>query len=361
VCSSDLQLVTRGDVIQVLINEVDYTSSTLKVSLEQIPEVQGALLLIENASGEMKAMVGGYDFDTSKFNRATQALRQTGSAFKPFVYTTALESGMEPDDTVLDAPMSFTDGLGRVWAPSNYDGKYKGLITLRKALAESRNLPAVRLGKRVGVTNIIRTARRFGVTTPLQPYLPLAIGASEVSLIEMTSAFTVFPSKGVLAKPFFIRRVEDYDHIERESQWEPQVREVIAPEIAAKMTSLLLGSVEFGTSVRAKELKRPIGGKTGTTNDFTDAWFMGLTPSLTCGVWVGFDDKQKSLGDKASGGAVALPIWIEFMGNVLKDKPIEQFEFPEGIEAPPGARPGLIFHPGQQAPAPAAISDRAGR
>jgi penicillin-binding protein 1A len=354
-------ILSRGDVVPVLIDEVDYTNSTMKVSLEQTPAVQGALLLIENASGEIKAMVGGFDFDTSQFNRATQALRQTGSAFKPFVYTTALESGMEPDDTVLDAPMSFTDNLGRVWAPGNYDGKYKGLITLRKALAESRNLPAVRLGNRVGVTNIIRTARRFGVTTPLQPYLPLAIGASEVSLLEMTSAFSVFPNKGVLAKPYFIKRVEDYDHIERESQWDPQVREVIAPEIAAKMTSLLLGSVEFGTSVRAKELKRPMGGKTGTTNDFTDAWFIGFTPSLTCGVWVGFDDKQKSLGDKATGGAVALPVWIDFMGAVLKDKPAEPFEFPEGIEAPPGARPGLIFHPGQPVVPVEGISGRVGR
>lgn len=338
------QLLRPGDVVPVLVNEVDYKANTLKVALEQTPEVQGALVAIENSTGEIKAMVGGYDFDTSKFNRATQALRQTGSTFKPFVYVTALESGMEPDDTVLDAPISFTDGLGRVWAPSNYDGKYKGLITLRKALAESRNLPAVRLGKRVGVSNIIRTARRFGITSPLQPYLPLAIGASEVSLLELTSAFSVFPSKGVLARPYFIKRVEDYDHIERESQWEAQVREAITPEIAAKMTSLLIGSVEFGTSVRAKELMRPLGGKTGTTNDFSDAWFLGFTPSLTCGVWVGYDDKQISLGEKATGSAMALPIWMDFMGNILKDQPVEQFEFPENVEAPPGARPGLVYH-----------------
>lgn len=336
------RILRKGDVVPVKIGRAQADRTNL--TLEQHPEVQGALILLDNATGGIRAMVGGYDFDQSKFNRATQALRQTGSAFKPFVYTAALELGMEPDDTVLDAPISFSDGVGKIWAPENYDGKFKGVIPLRQALAESRNVPAVRLGKHVGVSNIIRIARRFGITTPLQPYLPIAIGAAEVSLLEMVAAISVFPRMGILAKPYFINRVEDYDREERESHGAPQLQEVLRPEIAAKMTSLLMGVVLFGTSVRAKELQRPLIGKTGTTNDSTDAWFIGATPSITCGVWVGYDDKQKTLGSKATGGSIALPIWIAFIKEVLKDKPVEPFNFPEGIEGPPTTPSNWITH-----------------
>ncbi len=329
------RLLRKGDLVPVKIEKLQ--DGRVTVSLEQHPEMQGSLIALDNATGGIRAMVGGYDFGVSKFNRATQALRQTGSAFKPFVYTAALESGMDPDDTVLDAPISFSDGVGKIWAPENYDGKFKGVISLRQALAESRNVPAVRLGKHVGVTNIIHVARRFGITSPLQPYLPISIGASEVSLLEMTSAISVFPRQGILAKPFFINRVEDYDREERESHGPPRLQEVVRPEIAARMTSLLMGVVLFGTSTRARELERPLIGKTGTTNDSTDAWFIGAIPSMTVGIWVGYDDKAKTLGSKATGGSIALPIWIRYMKDVLQDKPVEPFIFPEGINGPPSA------------------------
>lgn len=344
------QILHRGDLVPIKLEKLE---DRPKISLEQHPEVQGALVLIDNATGGILAMVGGYDFETSKFNRATQALRQTGSVFKPLVYAAALESGMNPDDTVLDAPISFSDGLGKTWAPENYDGEFKGVITLRQAIAESRNVPAVRLGKHVGVNNLIRIARRFGISSPLQPFLPIAIGAAEVSLVEMVSALSVFPNSGILLKPYFIQRVEDYDHVEKEAHGPAQVQEVLKAEIAGKMTSLLMGSVLFGTSTRALHLERPVAGKTGTTNDSTDAWFIGFTPSYTCGVWVGFDDKQKSLGAKATGSSLALPIWIDFMKEILQDKPVEAFYLPEEVEAPPGTPGSWVTH--QRATAPARI------
>ncbi len=351
------RLLRRGDLVPVKIEKL--AGAQAIITLEQHPEVQGALVLLDNASGGVLAMVGGYDFDTSKFNRATQALRQTGSAFKPLVYTAAIESGMNPDDTVLDAYISFTDGLGKTWAPDNYDGQFKGVISLRQALAESRNVPAVRLGRHVGVTNIIRIVRRFGITSPMQPYLPIAIGASEVSLLELTSAYSVFPNSGILMKPYHMERVEDYDHVEKEAHGMPQMQEVVKSEVASKMTSLLMGSVLFGTSVRALHLERPVAGKTGTTNDSTDAWFIGFTPSYTCGIWIGYDDKQKSLGGRATGGNIALPIWIEFMKEVLRDKPVEPFYLSEGVEGPPEAPVGWVTHQKSPVTVPETAKDQA--
>lgn len=316
-------ILKRGDLAHFRIQTIDRQRGQLEVSLAQIPEVEGALVCIDNATGAIKAMVGGYDYNRSKFNRATQALRQVGSAFKPFVYAAALELGYRPDDTILDAPVSFSAGNGRLYSPNNYDRQFKGLISLRRALAESRNVPAIRLASHIGIQNLIRVVRRFGITARLQPYLPLALGASEITLLEMTSAFTTFPNGGVQARPFFVKRVEAYDGTIKEESI-IRTREVISPEVADMMVELLRGVVEFGTATRAKELKRPVAGKTGTTNDYTDAWFIGFTPSLTCGVWVGYDTKR-SLGEKETGGRVALPIWIDFLAQVLKDKPVEEF------------------------------------
>ncbi|MBI4456537.1 MAG: PBP1A family penicillin-binding protein [Acidobacteria bacterium] len=315
---SPTEILRKGDICAVEIQKVDPTQMKMEVSLDQIPEVQGALVAIDNATGEITAMVGGYDFGQSKFNRATQALRQTGSIFKPIVYASALEKGFKPDDIVLDVPVNFGG-----YAPENYDRKYEGPIPIRKALAESRNVPAIRIAAHVGIQNIIAMAHRFGITSEFQPYLPIALGANEVTLLEMCSAFSIFPNNGIRAKPYSLRRVEDYNGITLQYHL-PKIGEVLSTEVACNMVSLLQGVVDFGTSTRARVLGRPLGGKTGTTNDSTDSWFIGFTPSLTVGVWVGYDAK-KSLGPKVTGSSLALPIWIEYMQQILKGKPIEQF------------------------------------
>ncbi len=320
---SPSKILKTGDLAHFQVASIDETRKTVAVTLEQTPDVQGAMVVLQNATGEIRAMVGGYDFESSEFNRATQAMRQVGSTFKPIVYTTALEKGMDTESTVVDSPISFTDTLGRTWSPVNYDGKYEGTITLRQALTESRNVPTIKIASLIGIKNVIVTARRFGLMGPMEPYLPLAIGACEATPLEMTTAFTVFPNLGVQPRPYFIRRIDDYDHIKKE-ETQPQTHRVIDPEIAEKMLGLLQNVVQNGTAKAAKSLGRPLGGKTGTTNDFTDAWFIGFTPSITAAVWVGFDTK-KSLGDKESGAVAALPIWIKLMEQILKDKPVEEF------------------------------------
>ena len=318
---SPTQLLKPGDLTEFYIK--DLSGNLARVELEQKPQVQGALVAIDNPTGEIKALVGGYSFEESKFNRATQAVRQVGSSFKPYVYTTAIEKGMTPFDTVLDAPFAVTSG-GQLYSPHNYDEKFEGTITLRRALAGSRNVPAVRVAERVGITNVVEMARRFGITTPIPPYLPVALGAADMRLIEHTSAFTVFPDDGIRIEPHYIRRVTSYDGALLEEA-HPEVHDVISPPVARTMVAMLEEVVQFGTAMRAKELGRPLAGKTGTTNDFTDAWFMGFSPSLTAGVWVGFDDKQISLGKKETGAKAALPIWMEFMKAALDAKPVEDF------------------------------------
>jgi penicillin-binding protein 1A len=324
------QILKTGDLAEFLIVSLDDTQKTATVQLDQKPNAEGALIAIENGTGEIKAMVGGYDYAASEFNRATQAMRQVGSTFKPFVYSVAIEKGMTPDSTIIDAPISFTDATGKIWQPSNYDGKYKGRITLRQAIAESRNIPAVKTASLIGIKNVVVMARRFGLMGTMDPYLSLALGACEATPLEMASAFTVFPNLGMQAKPYFIKRIEDYDRQVKE-QNVPQVHKVLDPEIAETMLNLLQGVVQNGTAASAKSIGRPLGGKTGTTNDFTDAWFVGFTPSITAAVWVGFDAKV-TLGNKESGAAVALPIWIDYMRRVLKDKPIEQFPTSEATD-----------------------------
>jgi len=316
-----LQLLKVGDLVVVQIK--DLSGNTARVQLEQEPAAQGALLAIDNASGEIKAMVGGYDFAESKFNRATQALRQTGSSFKIYVYATALEQGASPFDTIVDLPVTYRSG-GQDYSPKNYDGKFEGRITLRRALADSRNVPAVRLLDRIGVQTTIDVTRRFGITSPLPPYLPLALGAADLTLLEHTSAFTVFPEDGIHIEPHYIRRVTSYDGAVLEEP-RPQVTDVIPPDVARTMVAMLEEVVQFGTGVRAKELGRPSAGKTGTTNDFTDAWYLGFTPQLTAGVWVGNDDKRISLGKKETGARAALPIWLEFMQKAVQGTPVEDF------------------------------------
>jgi penicillin-binding protein 1A len=320
---SPAEILKPGDIAYFKIVALDEAKKTASLLLEQRPAIEGAIIILQNSTGEIKTMVGGYDFESSEFNRATQAMRQVGSTFKPFVYTAAFERGLTQGSTILDAPISYTDGLGRVWRPGNYDGKFKGQITVRQALTESRNVPAVKVASLVGIKNVLVVARRFGLSGPMEPYLPLALGACEATPLEMASAFTVFPNLGVQAKPYFLRRVEDYDRVKKE-ETSPQTHQVVKPELAEQILELLQNVVQNGTAAAAKSLGLPLGGKTGTTNDFTDAWFIGFNPSITAAVWVGFDEK-KTLGNKESGAVVALPIWMDLMREILKGRPIENF------------------------------------
>jgi penicillin-binding protein 1A len=317
------KILNLGDVVYVKVLALN-NDGTARVTLEQDSGTQGALLAIDNASGDIKAMVGGRDYDESKFNRAMQAQRQTGSSFKPFVYTAAIDRGADPDEKIVDEPTTFDSG-GTPYTPHNFDHRYEGSITLRRALADSRNVPAVKLAQRIGMQTVAEYARRFGIASPVPPFLPVALGAADLTLYEQTAAFTVFPNDGVRLEPRLIRKVTDYDgHVLEEDY--PDAKDVTSPRTARIMVSLLEGVVQHGTAIAAKKLNHPLGGKTGTTNDFTDAWFIGFSPSMTCGVWMGYDEK-KTLGDDETGGHAALPIWMDFMRVVLADPALRQETF----------------------------------
>jgi penicillin-binding protein 1A len=313
-----------GDICYVKILTLS-TNGAARVSLEQDSGAQGALLALDNTTGGIKAMVGGRDFNESKFDRATQALRQVGSSFKPYVYTAVIDGGASPDDTILDEPVSFETSSGP-YSPHNYDEKFEGIITLRRALAQSRNIPALKLANKVGIKTVIDYAGRFGITTKFPPYLPVALGSAEITLIEQTSAYSVFPNDGVRVTPRYITRVTDYEGRVLEEDF-PEVKDVIGERTARIMTSMLREVVLHGTAIAASKLPFPAAGKTGTTNDFTDAWFVGFAPTMTCGVWVGFDEK-KSLGAKETGARAALPIWMNFMTAAMAAKEAGDFQPP---------------------------------
>ncbi|HEY2457003.1 MAG TPA: PBP1A family penicillin-binding protein [Candidatus Acidoferrum sp.] len=315
------EILNVGDLAQFSIQ--DLRETTARIQLEQQPAPQAAMIAIDNATGEIKAMVGGYSFEDSKFNRATQAYRQVGSSFKVYVYADAIEKGSSPFDTIVDAPFTVISG-GQPYSPHNYDEKFEGTITLRRALAGSRNIPAVKLAEKVGISSVVDMTKRFGITSQLPPYLPLALGAADMRLIEHVSAFTVFPNDGIRIDPHMIRKVTSYDGALLEEA-HPEVHDVLSPDVAHTMTAMLEEVVQFGTAMKAKTLGRPAGGKTGTTQDFTDAWFIGFTPQITAGVWVGYDDKQISLGKRESGAQAALPIWIEFMQQGMAGMPALDF------------------------------------
>jgi penicillin-binding protein 1A len=330
-------LVKPGDVIYVRLAaaasgsapaspSTSADSDTLRATIEQDSGAQGALLAMDNTSGDVLAMVGGRDYELSVFNRATQAERQTGSSFKPYVYTAAVEDGIKPTDIVMDTPVSFGS-----YRPHNYENDFKGAMTVANAFAESRNVPAVRLAAHVGIHKVIDMAHRFGVTSEIPPYLPIALGAVEITLEEQVASYSVFPNDGVRVAPRLIRKVSNADGI---TLWEakPTVTEVIDEQTARVMMTMLKGVTEHGTGQQAAKLDHPFGGKTGTTSDFTDAWFLGFSPSVTCGVWVGYDSRQ-SLGEKETGAIAALPIWITFMKQAIVGKDGEQF--PGDDEAPP--------------------------
>ena len=325
------QVFKVGDVAPFMVLGIDEEARQLKVRLEQEPAVEGALIAIDPANGEIKALVGGYDFNRSQFDRAVQSYRQAGSAFKPFVYAAALDSGRTLADTIFDEPTVFVDpATGDEYQPNNYYRKYDGITTLREALEESRNIVAVRLLNEVGYGRTIEIARRMGISSPLRPYPSMALGTMEVSLIDLTTAYSVFPNQGVRVEPHFIRLVADREGRMREES-HPKVTEAIKADVAYVMTYLLEGVTESGTgAAAARALDRPVAGKTGTTDDLADAWFVGFSPSLVASAWVGFDQK-KSLGERETGAAAALPIWIDFMKAAHAGKPAEQFTRPANV------------------------------
>jgi len=301
------------------------------------PAPEGAVVVIEPATGYVRALVGGTEFARSQFNRALHARRQPGSAFKPFVYLAALESGKTPDDLLDDSPIRYVS-QGKVWAPENYDGKFRGPVTLQQALEESINVPTVRLLEQVGVSRVIDAARRAGIQSPLPADLTLALGTGDVTLLELTAAYGTFANQGLRMEPIMVRYVTDSQGRLIEENI-PQGREALDPAVVATLTRMLRGVVERGTAVAARVLERPLAGKTGTTNDFSNAWFVGFTPSVVGGVWVGYD-RPRSLGPDETGARTALPIWIAVMREALRGHPVE--EFPAG---PPPATPAALARP----------------
>jgi penicillin-binding protein 1A len=322
-------LVKIGDVVYVKVVSATGADGP-KVVLEQDSGVQASLMAVDNSNGEVLAMVGGRDFALSQFNRATQAQRQVGSSFKPYVYTTAIEAGEKPTSIVVDAPTSFYTPNGP-YTPHNYEaGSYKGNMTLTEAFAESRNIPALRLANKYGITKVIATAHRFGITSNIPAFLPVAIGSADITLAEQVGAYSVFPNDGIRIQPHYIRKVVQMDGLQVPEPT-PEVREVIsldtARDTARTMMILLQAVVQHGTAAAASQMKHAFGGKTGTTNNYTDAWFIGFSPSVTCGTWIGFDDRE-SLGEKETGAKAALPMWMDFMKAAVADKPNESFAKP---------------------------------
>ena len=322
----------QGDPLLVQVVAVDEQKKRLELALEQDPELEGALLALNPRDGAIKAMVGGYNFERSKFNRALQAKRQPGSAFKPFINAAAFDRGLTPSTVIDDSPISFHTRVGGElveWSPRNYDRKFHGPTTLRRALENSVNVVTVKLLQQVGVDPVIKFARQVGIESDLRREIALALGVSEVTLMELVSSYGVFANEGVRAEPFAIRKVTDSQGRLLEAHI-PEPQPVMRAETAHVLVNVMQGVIERGTGARAKVLERPLAGKTGTTDDATDLWFVGFTPQLVAGVWVGYDVKR-SLGTAETGGRLALPLWITFMRKALAELPIEPFPVPENV------------------------------
>ena len=322
------QVLKPGDVIEVMVKKLD--RDIVHVQLEQTPLVEGGLITLEPDKGAIRAMVGGYDFTRSEYNRAVQAHRQPGSAFKPIIYATAVSQGMSPASVILDAPVVYEqDQDEKTWKPENYGRKIHGMVSLRDALAHSHNLATVRLLDKVGVKDVIEFAKTVGITSPLAADLSLGLGSSSLGLMELTSAYGVLLNQGSRAEPYAILSVKDNAGTVLE-QAVPQAIPVISKETAYLITNMMEDVIQKGTGQAAKVLGRPIAGKTGTTDDFINAWFIGGAPNLVTGIYVGFDDRR-SLGETESGAHAALPIWINFMQVALKPLPVMAFTIPEGV------------------------------
>ncbi len=317
-----------GDVVQIATLEKNSENNAWLLALEQEPIVQSALLCIEARTGRVKAMIGGLDFRKSQFNRAVQSRRQPGSAFKPVVYAAALDKGYTPATIILDTAVVYRD-RNSVWKPKNYSSQFYGPTRMREALTHSRNLVTIKILKDIGIDYAIDYARKLGIESNLDRNLSLALGSSGVSLLELTNAYAVFANAGYRVEPVFVTKIVGRDGVVLEEAG-IQREKVIENSTAYLMTSMLESVVQEGTGKRVSALNRPVAGKTGTTNDLYDAWFMGYTPDYVTGVWVGFDT-EATLGNGETGGKAASPIWLDFMTNVLKDKTVRDFDAPEGV------------------------------
>lgn len=307
---SPKEILKAGDLIDVEITKIEGKAAT--VSLEQTPLIEGALVAIDNHSGEVLAMVGGYSFSRSKFNRATQAYRQMGSTVKPILYTAAIDRGLTPTTILVDEPTTFDAGAGQPpYSPRNYDRKFMGPLTLRRALEQSRNIPSVKVIDMLGPTQVAAYAKKFGFAQDFRPFLSMALGAQEVTLLEITSAYSAFPNHGIRMEPYLAAAISDRDGSLLEER-RPQPRDAIRADTAFILTNLMQGVVRNGTAAAANALNWPIAGKTGTVDDNTDAWFVGFDPNITVGVWLGNDEK-KPIGYNETGTTAALPMWMDFM------------------------------------------------
>lgn len=344
------QVFAVGDVVMVEADSgVDVKPGNYM--LRQIPKIEGALVAMDPHTGRVLAMQGGWSFNESEFNRVTQANRQPGSAFKPFIYLAALDHGFTPSSLVLDGPITYTDALGRTWQPENYSKEYYGPSTLRVGVEKSRNLMTVRLADRLGMNHAVDYAKKFGINDNMQPHLANALGSTETTVLRMTSAYGMLVNGGKKITPHFIDRIQNRrgetvfkadartcDGCGPKIRWEQQTvpilidtREQIEdPRTAYQMVSILEGVVQRGTATKLKDLGRPVAGKTGTTNESRDVWFVGFTPDLVVGVFMGYDQPQ-SLGDKETGASLAVPIFGDFMRAALADTPPVPFRVPPGI------------------------------
>nr|WP_173198113.1 PBP1A family penicillin-binding protein [Geobacter sp. SVR] len=322
--------LTLGSVIEVSVVSPEINKEGAHFALDQVPEVQAALVALDPRSGGIKAMVGGYDFKKSQFNRAIQAKRNGGSAFKPIIYAAALDKGLTPATVIEDAEVEYPDGAGGTWKPKNYDGLFRGPVTMREALTHSINIVSVKIMEQIGASYAAEYAKKLGFVSQIPSNLALALGAASVSPLELTSAYAVFANKGVVQPTFVITKVTDNDGIVQEEPAPQAPVPTIAPETAYVITNLMQSVVSSGTGQRASILGRPVAGKTGTTNDSKDAWFVGYIPQLVTGVWVGYD-QERSLGAGGSGGQAAAPIWAEFMQKAVLSLPVEDFEAPENV------------------------------
>ena len=330
----DFQRIAQ-EAVESGLKEIEKRQKYLSADMPLTPE--GSLVCFDLETGYIKAMVGGRDFKKSQFNRATQARRQTGSAFKPIVYASALDKGYTPASVIIDSPIVFEWGDKR-WKPKNFEGKFLGPTTLRNALTHSVNVITVKIAQDIGVDYIKDYAQKLGISSPLQNDLSMALGSSGLSLYELTKAYAIFANQGNAFKSIFIKKILDRDGNLLEENlplFYPKEmsdeEHIISPQTAYLMTYLLEGVVQNGTGWRAKVIGRPVAAKTGTTDQFLDAWFIGYTPELITGVWVGFDE-ERSLGEYETGSRAASPIWVTFMSKILKDKPVKDFPIPDGIE-----------------------------
>ena len=324
------EVLSVGDVILVKVKNKILNTDRWWLALEQIPKAQAALLCIESETGSVKVMVGGKDFKESQFNRAVQARRQPGSAFKPIIYAAALDKGYTPATMIIDSPIVYQDTEhGFTWKPRNYKEKFYGPTLFRDALAKSRNVVTIKILKNIGIDYAIDYAKKLGITSKLNRDLSIALGSSGVSLLELVRAYSVFNNLGYLLHPVFITKIVDREgNVIEESS--PVREKVIEKNTAYIMTNLLEGVVKYGTGYRVRALNRPVAGKTGTTNNLHDAWFVGYTPRYTTGTWVGFDD-ESSLGKFETGSRAASPIWLGFVHKILEGKPVRVFQVPEGV------------------------------